>query len=60
MKTIEIKITIKEGDDYRNHKEIYCQSKPTETCQHDMIQKIIAVVNDLPFPINFNEINIDD
>jgi hypothetical protein len=62
MKYIEIKITIKD-DDYQKDQEIYRQSKPMEYVQQwnrDMIEKIVAVVNNLPFPINFNEINIDD
>jgi hypothetical protein len=53
MKFVEIKITIRD-DDYQKDQEIYRQSKVLEYIQEnnpDMVEKIIAVVNNLPFPL---------
>lgn len=54
MKSIRITITTKDGEDYRNDREIYSQLIPIDSMYDSnpqMVEKIIAVVNNLPFPI---------
>ena len=54
MIQIEIK-TIEDGD-YKTSREIYKQSMPFDSMLESnpvMVEKIIAVVNNLPFPIAF-------
>ncbi len=54
MKYFEVQIHLK--DDTGNVLEdtrIYCQRMEISAPNHSKIQKIAAVVNDLPFPIEF-------
>lgn len=54
MKYFEIKIYLREPDGNRyNSDEIYSQRIEVSAPNHAKIQKIAAVVNDLPFPIEF-------
>lgn len=56
MKTIHIEIKTTEDGDYKTNKEIYRQSLPIDSMLENnplMVEKIIAVVNNLPFPVTF-------
>jgi hypothetical protein len=56
MKTITIEIKTTEDGDSRTTREIYKQILPIDSMLENnplMVEKIISVVNNLPFPITF-------